>query len=121
MEKRIQGGLATEQTLSAISSTVSSTLSTGVTASSAVITRVAASATSVTLKASNSARKGIILYNDSNGICCVKYGSTAGTSDFTVKVFPDGHHFIDGPIYSGVIDAIWTSAGVVGAMQVTEL
>ena len=86
----------------------------------ATITRVTASVTSVTLKAANSSRGGLLLYNDTKKDAFVKYGLTASATSFTILMRPRAHHFIDGPIYTGIVDAIW-KAGATGAMQVTEL
>lgn len=88
-------------------------------ASSSSISRVSASATNVTISASNAFRKGLVLYNDSSSSCFVKYGATATSTSFSVKMSAESHHFIDGPIYTGIVDGIWESA--TGAMQVTEL
>ena len=89
------------------------------TKSTAAVTSVSASITSVTLKIANVDRVGLLLYNDSCADCFVKYGATASLTDFSVKIKGGGHHFIDGPIYSGKVDAIWNSAD--GAMKVTEI
>lgn len=105
-------GAATETTLSALNGKFSS--------ATATLTNVAASLTSVTLLASNSSRKGAILYNDCSLPCYVKFGSTASTTSFTVYLTANSHLILDSnPVYTGIITGIWTT--VVGNMRVTEL
>ena len=89
------------------------------TISTATITSIPASTSSTTLKTANADRKGLLLYNDSNSDCFIKFGATASISSFSIKLKSQGHFFIDGPIYSGVVDGIWTTDN--GAMRVTEL
>lgn len=83
--------------------------------SAAAITVTAASASSVQVAASNSAAKKRIFYNDSTAVAYLKYGTTASTSDFTIKLFPDATW--EELHYYGRCDAIWTSA--TGNMRVT--
>lgn len=81
-------------------------------------TSVASSATNVTLLASNTSRKGVILFNDSTQICYVRYAATATSSNYTLKMHPDDYHEV--PFgYTGIIDGIWASAN--GSMRVTEI
>lgn len=87
--------------------------------SSSSVTSVAASASNVTLLASTATRRGATFYNDSTSACYLKYGATASTSSFTVKIFGNGFHEIDRAVYTGQIDAIWDSA--TGNMRITEL
>lgn len=88
-------------------------------ASSATITSVAGSGSSTTLKASNSARKGLIIFNDSSAALYIKFGATASTSSFSIKLFPYETYAMDTVIYTGIIDGIWDSA--TGNARVTEL
>lgn len=89
-------------------------------AATATLTNVSGSATSVTLLASNAAREGAMFFNDSAAALYLKYGATASTSSFTVKIPAGGYHEIPGPsIYTGIIDGIWDSA--TGTVRVTEL
>lgn len=78
---------------------------------------VAGSVTSVTLLASNAARKGFTLYNDSASICKVALTGTASASIFSVLLQPNAF-FENGILYTGAIAGIWTSA--VGNMRVVE-
>jgi hypothetical protein len=76
----------------------------------ATVAAVADSASSVTLLASLSSRAGATFFNDSTEILYLKYGATASTSSFTVKIQPQGYHELPGPnIYTGVVDGIWAA------------
>lgn len=85
----------------------------------ATITNVASSASSVSLLASNTARRGVTLYNDTDKACYVKFGATASTTSFTVKLQPNAYYEMPEPIYTGAIDGIWDSAPT-GSMRITE-
>lgn len=78
---------------------------------------VASSATSVTLKAANTSRLSLIIYNDSTAILRVKYGATASATDFTWAI-PAAGSLIIGD-YNGVLDGIWASAN--GNARITEV
>jgi hypothetical protein len=80
-------------------------------------TSVAGSASNVTLLASNAARTGAVINNDSTAILYVKCGATASTTSYTYKLFPDG--VCELPFgYSGIVDGIWASA--TGNARITE-
>jgi hypothetical protein len=87
--------------------------------SSATLSNVSGSASSVSLLASNSSRKGATIFNDSSADLYVKYGATASTSSFTVKIAAAGYWEMPWPVYTGAIDGIWGSA--TGAARITEL
>jgi len=81
-------------------------------------TSVAGSATNVTLLASNTSRKGALIYNDSTAILYVRLQATATTSNFSVKMFSDDTYEV--PFgYTGIIDGIWASAA--GNARITEI
>lgn len=83
-------------------------------------TNVSASATSVTLLAANGSRLGVLVYNDSASALYIKYGATASTTSFTVKV--PAFTLWEMPsavLHTGRLDAIWDAA--TGAARVTEL
>ena len=83
----------------------------------ATVSSVNSSATSVTLKAANTARIGLSVYNDSTQILYLKCGATASASDFTVEMGPEDYW--EAPYgYTGIVDGIWASAN--GAAKVTE-
>lgn len=88
-------------------------------ASAAAVTNVAASAASVTLVASNANRRGLLVFNDSTANLYLKYGATASATSFTVPLGPGGLFEMPEPIYSGIVDGIWSAAN--GAARITEL
>lgn len=88
------------------------------TSSSATTANVSGSASSVTCLASNTARRGATIFNDSTAQLYLKYGATASTSSFTVRVEGGGFYALSEADYNGVIDCIWSSA--TGAARVTE-
>lgn len=85
----------------------------------ATLANVAGSATSVTLQASNTARLGWLVYNDSTASLYVKFGTTASATSFTVFLGPGAYYELPRPCYTGRIDGIWTAAA--GNARVTEL
>jgi|SRR5579872_2452166 len=89
------------------------------TVSSSVLTNTSASTSSVTLLASNASRKMATIYNDSNSVLFVKFGTTASSTSFTVKMSANSYYEFPSPVYTGQIDGIWTVA--VGAARMTEL
>lgn len=88
--------------------------------STASLSNVGDSATSVSLLASNTSRKGFIIFNDSSAILYIKLGTTASTSSFTYKLNAYGTVNETNFPYTGAIDGIWASdAG--GNARITEL
>lgn len=85
----------------------------------ATLASVSSSASSVTLQAANSARKGWFCFNNSNAVVYVKFGTTASSSSFTVKLSAGGYYELPTPPYTGIITGIWASAN--GAALVTEV
>ena len=84
------------------------------------VTSVGGSASNVTLLASNTSRKGAVIFNDSSAILYVKFGATATTSSFTYRVNPYQTLEIKGEmLYTGIIEGIWASA--TGNARITEL
>lgn len=78
------------------------------------------SASNQTLLSANTDRKGLILFNNSSSIAYVKFGATATTTDFTIRLVPYATYTSTPPVYSGRIDCIW-SADSTGAILITEL
>lgn len=69
---------------------VTGTVTTRMTVSASVtLTNIAASASSVTLIATNSAREGAVIHNDSTATLYLKYGSAASTTSYTYKIPAD--------------------------------
>ena len=87
--------------------------------STATVTAVASSATNVTLKIANLNRIGLFIFNDSTRILYIKFGTTASTSDFMVKVLAGGYFEAPLPCYTGRVDGIWDVAN--GNAYVTEV
>lgn len=85
----------------------------------AVLATVASSASTVVLKASNTARLGLSVFNDSTAILYLAFAATASTSAFTVKVGAGGYYELPGPVYTGAVSGIWASAN--GNARVTEV
>jgi CCR4-NOT transcriptional regulation complex NOT5 subunit len=83
--------------------------------SSSTPTTVGASVTSVTLKASNAARKELLIRNDSTSILYIEEGATA-TSSSAFKLNQDDYYRTDN--YTGIVTGIWVSA--VGNAQIKE-
>ena len=76
------------------------------------------SASSAQMLAANTSRVGATFYNDSPAVAYVKCGTTASSTDFTVKMDP--YSYFEVPYgYNGRIDAIWASDQS-GAMRITE-
>jgi hypothetical protein len=88
-------------------------------AASASPTSKARSASNQTFLALNANRKGATIYNDSSALLYVKFGATASTSDFTVRLANQSYYEVPFS-YTGRIDGIWASAGT-GAALITEL
>jgi hypothetical protein len=87
--------------------------------STATVTQVACSTTSAQLLASNSARKGAAIFNDTAVVALVKFGTTASTTSFTVKLPAGTVYDLSGPeIYYGRIDCVLASS--TGNVYVTE-
>jgi hypothetical protein len=87
----------------------------------ATLSSVNSSASSAQVLAANAARRMVIAQNDDANDCYLKYGATATTSDYTVRIPGNGGYWeMPEPIYSGRIDAIWSADGG-GALRVTEI
>lgn len=72
---------------------------------------VANSITSVTLLASNSSRKSATIYNDDSvASLYVKFGTPASSTNFKIKIPPNGYYEFPLPIYTGQVDGIATAA-----------
>lgn len=94
-------------------------LKTGGASSGSAVTSVADSATNVTLLASNAARLGATVYNDSTEILYLKLGATASLTSFTSRLIPNAYYEI--PFrYKGIIDGIWANNST-GNARITEL
>lgn len=85
----------------------------------ATLANVSGATSSTTLIASNTDRRGFVIYNDSAAILYVKFGSAASSTSFTYYVAP--YATLESPdwCYTGIITGIWASA--TGAARTTEL
>jgi len=85
----------------------------------ATISTVASSATSVTLLASNPARRRIVIVNESSKTLFVAFAATATTSAYTVAVA--GNATFQGVLndYTGIVTGIWSA--VSGNARITEI
>lgn len=90
----------------------------------ATLSNVAAVTSSTPLAASNTARRGLTVHNDTTGTnsLYLKLGATASTTSFTVKIGPGGYWELPTfgtAVYTGTVDGIWDTAA--GNARVTEL
>ena len=86
---------------------------------SSTLTSVTASVTSVTLLASNAARRRVIVFNDGAKTLFVAFAATASATAFTVAIA--GQSTYQGVLddYTGIITGIWTA--VSGSARITEI
>lgn len=85
----------------------------------ATLSSVAASVTSVSLLASNAARRQVIIVNDGNKTLYIAFAGTASATAFTVRL-GGGQEFIsEMNSYTGAISGIWDSAN--GSARITEI
>lgn len=82
---------------------------------------VTQSSTSVTLQTSNATRLMWSAFNHptQGANLYVKFGATASTSDFDVRLPPLAYYELPRPIYTGRIDGVWDSTGA-GFARVCE-
>ena len=85
----------------------------------AATNNVTAAATSQQLSAANDGRRFWSIFNDSTAVCYLKFGTTASTTSFTVKLDAGAYYEMPPNLYAGRIDAIWSSA--TGTGRVTEV
>lgn len=84
----------------------------------ATLSNVNASDSSVTLLAANTARLGATIVNDSTVTLYVKFGATASTTSYTVKLLAGAYYEVPFGYY-GIIDGI--SASATGVIRITEI
>lgn len=87
-------------------------------AETAAITRVATSTASAMLIDFNPMRRTLLIFNDSNRILYLKFGTTASIVDYTLPVPPNDRVVIQGSEWSGRVDGILNTG--TGFAQVTE-
>ena len=91
----------------------------GISYATSTVTRVSSSATVVTLKAANTSRRGLYIFNESTQVLYIKFGSAATNTDYTVRMVANSYFELPEPMYNGIVTGIWVSAN--GAAQVTEV
>ena len=73
--------------------------------------QVSSSASSVTLLASNANRVMASVFNDSTQVLYLKFGSTASSSSYTIKMAAGAYAELPATLYgTGIITGIWASA-----------
>lgn len=87
------------------------------TSATGTLTSVSNAITSTTVLASNSSRKGFIVYNDSTVVLYIAFASTASTTAFSAKLQP-GSEYNSDTLYTGIITGIASAAS--GSARVTE-
>lgn len=88
-------------------------------ASTGTTSSVAASVTNVQLLAANTNRKGFTIYNDGANNLFIKFGTTASTTSYTIKIPATGLYEAQSTTYTGEIDGIWDVAS--GSARITEI
>lgn len=87
---------------------------------SSSVSSVAATAVNTTLIAANTARRGAMVFNDSaTATLFLKLGATASATSYTVQIPPNNYYELPSPVYTGIVDGIWSAA--VGDARITEL
>ena len=89
-----------------------------VTATAAALTNVTSSQASQSFLASNTSRKGCLIYNDSSAVLYVAYAATASATAFTIRINPN-ELWTMSTLFTGAISGIWEESE--GAARVTEL
>ena len=79
---------------------------------------VPASTSSVMLISNNPDRKMVVIFNDSTSKMYLNLGTPATTSQFKVKLAPQGYFEFTIPIFLGSINAVWDSTD--GFAKVSE-
>lgn len=85
---------------------------------SATLANVNGSASSVAVFAAKGASRGRSVWNDSTATLYLKFGTTASTTSFTVKMGPGDFYEFPQPTYAGVVEGIWSAAN--GAARTSE-
>lgn len=84
---------------------------------SPTLANVTMTGSSVTLQASNTARRNLMIFNDSGVVVYVKLGSSASATSFTVKLVDQAYYELPAPVYTGIVTAL----GASGSVRVTEV
>lgn len=79
-------------------------------ANTAVVASVACSTTVATLLAASVTRRMAMIYNNAATDLYVKFGATASSTDFTVKLAAGDFYELPVPMYAGVITGTLASS-----------
>jgi hypothetical protein len=96
----------------------------GTTATAPTPARLSDTTTSTQLLASNTARKGAVIHNDSDATLYVKYGTAASATSYVYKLLSQAHLTLPEPgqpIYTGIIHGLWSADTAAGAATVNEV
>ena len=85
------------------------------------LSRVPGDTSSAQLLPSSPGRKGAYFFNDSTASLYIRFGTTAATTTFTVRLFPLDYYELPQPIFTGKIDGIWDGTNVGDSVKITEL
>lgn len=85
----------------------------------ATLANVTAAVATTVLRAANTARRGLLIFNDSTSVLYVNFGSAASSTAFTVKLAGGAYYEMPPTVYTGAINGIWVTAN--GAARVTEI
>jgi aspartate/methionine/tyrosine aminotransferase len=91
------------------------------TAGTSTPTTPASGAASATVAAANTARTGLIIYNDSTEILLINYGAAASLTAFVTAIQQGQEWVMPLPAYTGVVNGISLAADATGVTRVTEL
>lgn len=86
----------------------------------AATSNVAATTTSTTALASNALRRSATFYLEGNGVAYIKFGATASTTSYTVKLTRDGYYEVPAH-YTGIIDVVFNNDSSNVVLRVTEI
>ena len=90
------------------------------TAANAAQQNVNQNVASVTLRAANTSRKGLSIFNDTTANLYVSFSGAASTTNFKTKIAAGGYYeMAPEAIFTGQVLGIWDAAGA-GAARVTE-
>ncbi len=89
-------------------------------AAAATVASVAPSTLAQTLKVANTARRGLLVENDSSQKLRVQYGAGASLILFTVSLAPGSYWEMPSPMFTGLVSVIWDAAAT-GRAVVTEV
>lgn len=85
----------------------------------ASLTSVASSITSVTIRAANTSRRGLLIKNDSTANLYIAFNSVATTTAYTVSLAAGAYYELPLIGYTGIVTGIWDAAN--GFARTTEL